>query len=86
MMQWIVPLVIIAAACFILPFCLPSRNAGKGRGGGFLASFADGLSTALDPKKAMIVEEMEKRQNQDGEEADGDDEPLTEQNARRPGN
>jgi hypothetical protein len=81
MMQWIVVAVILVAAWFLLPFCLPSRNAGKGRSGGFLASFADGLATALDPRKAIIVEEMEKRQNQDGEEADGDDEPLEEQNA-----
>jgi len=76
MTQWIVVAVILAAACFLVPLCMPSRNAGKGRSGGFLASFADGLATALDPRKAMVVEEMEKRQNLDGEEADGDDEPV----------
>jgi hypothetical protein len=73
MMQWIVPLILLIAAAFLAPFALPSRN--KSRGGG-MASFFDGMATALDPNKALIVEEMEKRQNQDGEEADGDDEPV----------
>jgi hypothetical protein len=50
------------------------QRARKGR----LGSAMIGIATALDPAKAMIVAEMEKRQNQDGEEADGDDEPLTE--------
>jgi hypothetical protein len=78
MMQWIVPIIIIAAAFFLVPASMRSmQRSRKGRLGGVMNSFADGLATALDPKKAMIVEEMEKRQNQDGEEADGDDEPLT---------
>jgi hypothetical protein len=77
-MQWIVPILIIAAAFFLIPASMRSmQRSRKGR----LGSAMMGIATALDPAKAMIVAEMEKRQNQDGEEADGDDEPLTE---RRP--
>lgn len=43
---------------------------------GRLGSAMIGVATALDPAKAMIVEEMEKRQTMDGEEVDGDDEPV----------
>jgi hypothetical protein len=75
MMQWIVPILIIAAAFFVIPASMRSmQRARKGR----LGSAMIGIATALDPAKAMIVAEMEKRQNQDGEEADGDDEPLEE--------
>lgn len=73
MMQWIVPLVILAAAFFLIPASMRSmQRSRKGR----LGSAMIGIATALDPAKAMIVEEMEKRQNMDGEEADGDDEPV----------
>jgi hypothetical protein len=79
MMQWLVPVIILVLAFFLVPMSVRStKRSRKGRLGGVMTSFADGLATALDPKKAMIVAEMEKRQNQDGEEADGDDEPLTE--------
>lgn len=78
MMQWIVPILIIAAAFFLIPASMRSmQRSRKGR----LGSAMIGIATALDPAKAMIVAELEKRQNQDGEEVDGDDEPLTE---RRP--
>ena len=79
MMQWIVPLIILAAAYFLVPMWTRSmKRSRKGRLGGAMASFADGLATSLDPGRRLIVEEMEKRQNMDGEEADGDDEPLPE--------
>lgn len=76
MMQWIVPVIILIAAYFFIPMSVRSTKRSQKGKMGVMASFADGLATALDPKRAMIVAEMEKRQNQDGEEADGDDEPV----------
>lgn len=79
MMQWIVAAAILVAGLFLVPMSMRSmKRSRKGRGGGVMASFAEGVATALDPHKALIVSEMEKRQNEDDEEADGDDEPLPE--------
>ncbi len=81
-MQWIVPALILVAAFFWLPMSMRStRRWQKGRAG-VMASFADGLATALDPNRRIIVEEMEKRQDLEGEEADGDDEPVVEERPR----
>lgn len=77
MMQWLISAGLIVAAALLLPMQMRSmRRWQRGRTGGIVSSFATGLAAALDPAQAMIVQEMEKRQNQDGEEADGDDEPL----------
>lgn len=43
-----------------------------------MASLAEGANAALDPNKAMITVELEKRRNADGEEAPGKDEPIVE--------
>ena len=76
MMQWIVPLVILVAAFFLIPASVRSmKRSQKGRVG-IMASFADGIATSLDPARKLIVEEMEKRQNEDGEEVDGEEEKL----------
>jgi hypothetical protein len=73
MMQWIVALVILVSAIWLVPMSVQSmKRSRKGR----LGAAMIGIATALDPAKAMIVAEVEKRQNMDGEEADGDDEPL----------
>jgi hypothetical protein len=77
MMQWIVPVVIIAAAFFLVPASMRSmQRSRKGRLGGVMNSFADGVATSLDPSRRLIVEEMEKRQNEDGEEVGGEEEKL----------
>lgn len=73
MMQWIVPVLILVLAVWLVPMSVQSmKRSQKGR----LGSAMIGIATALDPAKAMIVAEVEKRQDMDGEEADGDDEPL----------
>lgn len=73
MMQWIVPALVVLFAVWFLPMSVQSmKKSRKGR----LGSAMIGIATALDPAKAMIVEEMEKRQTIHGEEADGDDEPV----------
>jgi len=73
MMQWIIPALVVLFAVWFLPRSVQSmKKSRRGR----LGSAMIGVATALDPAKAMIVEEMEKRQNMDGEEADGDDEPV----------
>ncbi|MBO9576891.1 MAG: hypothetical protein J7494_14265 [Sphingobium sp.] len=65
--------IILVAAIWVVPASIRSMKASrKGRLGGAMS----GIAGALDPVRALIVEEMEKRQKQDGEEADGDDEPL----------
>jgi hypothetical protein len=77
MMQWLVPVIILVLAVWLVPMSVRStKRSRRGRSGGVLASFAEGLATALDPSRRLIVEEMEKRQEMDGEEADGDDKPL----------
>ena len=77
MMQWIIPAIILILAVWLVPMSVQSvKRSQKGKLGSVGASFMEGMATAHDPYKAMIVAEMEKRQNQDGEEADGDDEPL----------
>ena len=73
MMQWIVPVLILVLAVWLVPMSVQSmKRSQKGR----LGSAMIGIATALDPAKAMIVAEVKKRQDMDGEEADGDDEPL----------
>lgn len=76
MMQWIVPVLILVAAYFWLPMSMRSTKRWQKGRSGVMASFADGLATALDPRRRIVVEEMEKRQDLEGEEADGDDEPV----------
>lgn len=75
-MQWIISAIILLAAIWVVPASIGGMKAQrKGR----LGDAMSGIAGALDPARAMIVAEMEKRQNQDGEEADGDDEPLPEE-------
>jgi hypothetical protein len=76
MMQWIVPIIILILAFFLVPMSVRSTKRSQKGKMGMLGSFADGLATALDPKRAMIVEEMERRQNEDGEEVGGEEEKL----------
>lgn len=73
-MQWIVSIAILIAAIWIIPASVRSMsNSRKGR----LGSAFTGMADALDPHRALIVEEMEKRQNEDGEEASGEaEDPL----------
>ncbi len=63
MHQWLVAAAILIVGLFLLP--MQMRSIGrwrKGRSGAIFTSFADGLATALDPRRATIVAEMEKRQ------------------------
>ena len=76
MTEWLVSISLIVAAFFWLPMSMRSTKRWQKGRTGILASFADGLATALDPRRQIVVEEMEKRQDMEGEEADGDDEPL----------
>ncbi|HEY1124439.1 MAG TPA: hypothetical protein VGE65_02310 [Sphingobium sp.] len=72
-MQWIVLAAILVFAVWYVPASVRSmKRSRQGR----LGSAMIGIATALDPAKAMIVAEEEKRQTMDGEEVDGDDEPL----------
>jgi hypothetical protein len=73
MTEWLIIAAIFIAAFWLVPMSVQSMKASrKGRLGDVVGGFAD----AVDPGRAMIVEEMEKRQNMDGEEADGDDQPI----------
>lgn len=75
MSQWIVAAAVLVSAIWLVPMSVASmKRSRKGR----LGEAISGISGALDPARAMIVQEMEKRQELDGEEADGDDEPLPE--------
>lgn len=76
MMQWIVSGGIILAAFFLLPMWV---RAAKRQQKGRLGSVMIDIATAIDPARTLIVQEAEKRQNQDGEEAGGEDEPLPEE-------
>ena len=78
-MQWLVAGGILVAAIWLVPMSVRSmRHARKGRLGATML----GIATALDPTRTLIVAEVEKRQNQDGEEAGGEDEPLSEEPKR----
>lgn len=82
MMQWIVTGAILIAAIWLVPMSVRSmKHARKGR----LGSAMLGIATALDPARTLIVQEMEKQENQDGEEAGGEDEPLPEASDGKPG-
>ncbi len=71
-MQWIVVAAIVMVTFLTLPMQMRSiRRSRRGRSGSIVASLADGANAALDPKKATIVAEMERRRNADGEEAAG---------------
>jgi hypothetical protein len=75
MMQWLVAGGILVAAIWLVPMSVRSMShSRKGR----LGSAMIDVATALDPARTLIVQEAEKRQNQDGEEAGGEDEPLPE--------
>ncbi len=77
MTQWLVALAILIVGALLLPMQVRStRRWRKGRTGGVMASFADGVATALDPSRRIAVEAAEKRRDMDGEEAGGEDEPL----------
>ncbi|MBO9671004.1 MAG: hypothetical protein J7485_10840 [Sphingobium sp.] len=76
MMQWIVSLAILVAAFFLVPASMRSMQRSRKGRAGILNSFADGMATSLDPSRKLIVEEMEKRQNEDGEEVGGEEEKL----------
>jgi len=79
MMQWIVVAAIIIVTVLTLPIQMRSiKRSRKGRAGSIMASLAEGANAALDPNKAMIAVELEKRRNADGEEAPGKDEPIVE--------
>jgi len=77
MMQWIVVAAIIIVTVVTLPMQMRSiKRSRTRRAGSIMASFAEGANAALDPKKAMITAEMEKRRNADGEETSCKDEPM----------
>ena len=79
MMQWVVSGCIILAAIFLVPIWVRSaKRQQKGR----LGSVMIDIATAIDPARTLIVQEAEKRQNQDGEEAGGEVEPLPEERSR----
>ena len=75
MMQWLLPVLILIASIWLVPMSIRSmKQARKGR----LGMAMTDIATAIDAARTLIVDEMEKRQNQDGEEAGGEDEPLPE--------
>ena len=78
MMQWIVPIIILILAFFLVPMSVRSTKRSQKGKVGILGSFADGMATPLDPARRLIVAEMEKRQNEDGEEVGGEEEKLKE--------
>ena len=80
MTQWVIPIIILIAAIWFVPMSVRSmKQQRKGRLGTVMLDVA----TAIDPARTLIVQEAEKRQNQDGEEVSGEDEPQPEEAASR---